>query len=75
MQQQRRWGDGEAVGSRLAVVENEVATMTANFGLVFSKLDALSLRLAGRPSWGITALITLQTALNVGLIVDVLAKR
>ena len=56
----RRWGDGENVGSRLAVIEHQVEEFK-------SALESIR-KLAARPSWPVVALLTGETAVIAALL-------
>ena len=70
----RRWGDGEDWGSRLAVVESEQRATASQIAVLIGEMRLLAQRIGGRPSWGVTTFISLSSALNVGLLVDVVLR-
>lgn len=63
--QSRRWGDGENVGSRLAVLEEQVRAMNETLESCVTQLVRLT---SGRPSWAVATVVAILLATCTGLI-------
>lgn len=71
---QRRWGDGENVGSRLAVLEAVVSELKESLRQLQVSIATLSAEIRRRPSWTVTTILTLQTT-AVGIMATILSIR